>query len=339
MPCPKRFPGCSGPGPAAKCSFCKGLSQNPNPMVGARARQAPQSSRPPSSQTQPRVARIVTGPAHFQAFQDDLKKRTGKFTWSRSSTKGLLDHLKKTKSNPQPFDSINAAKAFCKKPKEDRLQKYEPAIKALVRVWGTPNPYRAEAISAATHSGRDKYAKHTATWANLTVTDIPTNVPGKYTLVQGFSDVDTVKGSAIAWAKLQTKCDAEKVESYPEYWIKLGSMASKAQRSGDRKRYVRCFSCAAIAAYTLVKDRDFKEVDIAVVGSQAYDHYFVVVGDLQRIKQKKFSGAKAVDLWQHNLNKSSKAVNDLQGFTYAKLGFEIFCEFPSNQRTLHAGIA
>ena len=307
-------------------------------MVGARSRRTPQSNPRLGPQTQARVARIMTGPAHYQVFQDDLKNRTSKFTQSRSSTKGLLDHLNKTKNNPQPFDSITAAKAYCKKPNDERLKKYEPALKALVRVWGTPNPYHAEAVVVATHRGGDKYAKHTATWANLTVTDIPTGVAGKYKLVQGFSDVDKVKGSAIAWTKQKTKCDAEKVESYPQYWMKLGAMASKAQRSGDRKRYVRCFSCAAIAAYTLAKDRDFDSVDIAVVGSQAYDHYFVVVGDLQRIKQKKFSGAKAVDLWQHNLN-NSKAVNDLQKFTYAKRGFKIFCELPSDQRSVHAGIA
>jgi hypothetical protein len=280
----------------------------------------------------------MTGPTHYNAFEADLKNRTGKLTKGRSSVKGLLDYLQRTKDNPLPFASVDAAKAYCANPNDKRLDKYMPAIRALVNVWGTGNAYQAEVARGAAPRGGDKYLKHAATWTNLTVTDIPTEEPGKYKLVQGFSDVDKVKGSAIAWTTMTTKCGAKEVESQPHYWLKLGAMASKPQRSGDRKRYVRCFSCAAIAAYTLVKDHDFDDVDIAVVGAPDYDHYFVVVGDLERIKHKMFGGAKAVDLWQHNLNKKSMAVNDLEGFIYATRGFNIFCEFPSDQRIAHAAI-
>ncbi|MEW6518190.1 MAG: hypothetical protein AB1461_02140 [Thermodesulfobacteriota bacterium] len=282
--------------------------------------------------------RITTGPAHYNAFLADLKNRTNKFTESRSSVKNLLKYLRDTKDAPLPFASVDAAKAHCKDRNDKRLDKYEPAIRALVRVWGTGTAYQAEVARVAAPRGGDKFSKHAVTWANLTVTDLPTGEPGKYKLIQGFSDVDNVKGSAIAWTTSTTKCAANKVESQPHYWLKLGSMASKPQRSGDRKRYVRCFSCAAIAAYTLVKDHDFDDVDIAVVGAPDYDHYFVVVGDLERIKQNKFAGAQAVDLWQHNLDKKSKAVNDLDGFIYVKRGFTIFCEFPSDQRRVHAAI-
>jgi len=86
------------------------------------------------------------GPRHYEAFVKDLKSRTKKFTPFWSSTKGLLDFLKKNIKKPTPFASVEEAKKQCKNPKDERLGKYEPAIRSLVKVWGTNRPYKAEPL-------------------------------------------------------------------------------------------------------------------------------------------------------------------------------------------------
>jgi hypothetical protein len=96
------------------------------------------------------------GAAHLAAFESDLKSRTDTFTKSRSSTLGLLNHLEATKNNPLALQGANDAqkvldaKNKCAKPGDKRLTKYEPAIRALVRVWGTNNDYKPEVGGTAT---------------------------------------------------------------------------------------------------------------------------------------------------------------------------------------------
>ena len=350
MPCPRKVSGCDGPGGQNMCSFCKMLRHpvggNRSQLQASRARGPVQrrAAPPPLSsrargpvQRRPAPPPPSMGPRHYEAFVKDLKSRTKKFTPFWSSTKGLLDFLKKNIKKPTPFASVEEAKKQCKNPKDERLGKYEPALRSLVKVWGTNKPYRSEAVPV--RSGGNKYSKHNKTWSGLTVTDIPTRIPGKYTLKDGFQHVDTVKGAAIAWTVKKTKCLAENVESKPEYWLKMGFMASKPTRFGLRERYVRCFTCAAIAAYSLVRDSDFNNLDIAVVGVRNYDHYFVVVGSLTSIKRKKHSGCTAVDLWDSNLNNGIQAVNPLQGFKYASEGLGIRCEFPKEKRKIHANMS
>ncbi|SMF13900.1 hypothetical protein SAMN02745866_00882 [Alteromonadaceae bacterium Bs31] len=341
MRCPNKISGCGGPGANATCPFCVGLSRNPMmgmPMPSGRSATVNQDRSAQEPRHAPQA--VNTGPAHITAFLQDIRRCTNKFTRSRSSLRNLLTHLDNTKRNPVRFTSLQNAKAYCKKPNDRRLAKYDPALRALVNVWGTDRRYQTEVINQpapAVH--RNAFSKHQATWTGLTVTDIPVKnwngVGPRYQNIQGFSDVDKVKGSAIAWTEIKTLCGAANVESRHEYWLKLGSMAVKPQRSGNRARYVRCFSCAAIAAYTLVNDEQFNSDDIAVVASPAFDHYFTVVGDLSKIRGKFYGGAKAIDLWQGNMN--GQLVSDLQGFTYTQ-GMKIICEFPKAERAQHAAL-
>jgi hypothetical protein len=248
-----------------------------------------------------------------------------------------MDYLWRTKNDPKSFNSVNDAKSKCSNPNDARLDKYADAIEALYRVWGTDNDYRPIPKKRPVPKGWGMYGKHANTWRGLTVTDLPTNTPGQYNLVEGFANVDVLKGTVIKWTSRRTRCRKEAVQDYPHYWLKMGKMASQAMRSEDQSgRYVRCFSCAAIAAYTLVTDTDFNNLDIAVVGAATYDHYFVVVGDLERIKSNNWSEAKAIDLWAGNMG--NKFIYRLRGFRYAKHGLKYFCEFPTDQREDHARI-
>jgi hypothetical protein len=96
------------------------------------------------------------GAAHLTAFENDLKSRTDTFTRSRSSTLGLLNHLEATKNAPVPFKGANDAqkladaKSKCANAADKRLTKYEPALRALVRVWGTNNDYKPEVGGSTT---------------------------------------------------------------------------------------------------------------------------------------------------------------------------------------------
>ncbi len=340
MPCPKKLPGCGGPSNPG-CDFCLQLASNPI-MGFTRPPVQPRRARPQVRAPQvnaPVQVRINTGPEHIRAFMLDIRKANGKFTRKRSSLHRLLNYLDKTKAAPVPFDSVQDAKSHCKKPNDRRLIKYEGALRALAAAWGTAKKYQVVLVAPpqpVVHG--NAFQAHSAEWRNLTVTDKPVanwNGEGpRYKLEKGFNFVDMAKGSAIAWTTKKTGCHAKDVESHPEYWLKLGRMASKPNRS-DKKKYVRCFTCAAIAAYTLVKDPQFNGDDIAVVGSSDYDHYFTVVGDLSKIKRGNYAGAKAIDLWQGNMKGAS--VNNLQGFVYTQ-GMEVLCEFSKNRRTAHASM-
>jgi hypothetical protein len=55
--------------------------------------------------------RNAKGPVHYAAFREDLRNRTGKYTRRRSSTKGLMDYLWRTKNDPKSFNSVNDAKS------------------------------------------------------------------------------------------------------------------------------------------------------------------------------------------------------------------------------------
>jgi hypothetical protein len=116
-------------------------------VVNPRGPAPPPRRQPPPP---PPPAIVKTGPAHILAFEADLKSRTGTFTKSRSSTLDLFNYLETTKHDPTPFAGaseplkVQAAKAKCKNAADSRLAKYEPALRALVRVWGTGKPYVAE---------------------------------------------------------------------------------------------------------------------------------------------------------------------------------------------------
>jgi hypothetical protein len=103
----------------------------------------------------PPPPRLIQGPTHLAAFIADLKTRTDTFTRGRSSTLRLIEHLETTQGAPMPFaggnevQKLQAAKSLCASPNDSRLKKYESALRALVRVWGTNNAYAAEVAVVA----------------------------------------------------------------------------------------------------------------------------------------------------------------------------------------------
>lgn len=113
---------------------------------------------------------IVKGPEHFKAFVDDVTKSTDTFTRSRSSLSHLLDFLEKNTTAPVPFGRPGAsddtkcedAISKCKNPRDARIEKYKPAIKRLVSVWGTNKLYPARPVAAVVAVGSGGRAKDIA---------------------------------------------------------------------------------------------------------------------------------------------------------------------------------
>jgi hypothetical protein len=81
------------------------------------------------------------GEEHYRAFREDLKTCTTKLTRRRSSLKGLLDDMWAAKENPRKYFSSEIAIRKCKNPRDSRINKYRPAIRRMVTVWGSELPY------------------------------------------------------------------------------------------------------------------------------------------------------------------------------------------------------
>ena len=79
--------------------------------------------------------------AQINAFIAHVKKLTGKFTESRSSLRNLLVFLRIPANSKKRFISEQDIKNRCANPRDSRLAKYGPAIKELMRVWGTTLDY------------------------------------------------------------------------------------------------------------------------------------------------------------------------------------------------------
>jgi hypothetical protein len=118
------------------------------------------SQTPRRAPALPAPETIVKGPEHFKAFLSDVIKSTETFTRSRSSLSQLLDFLEKNTSAPIPFAGgtddakSNDAILKCKNPRDARIEKYKPAIKRLVSVWGTNKSYPPRPVVAAGSAGR-----------------------------------------------------------------------------------------------------------------------------------------------------------------------------------------
>jgi hypothetical protein len=79
--------------------------------------------------------------AHFDAFMADVKRRAHiKFTESKSSIRGLVEFLRTDLHHPQPLTTDQAI-AKLANPRDPRLEKYQPCIRRVVTVWGTPTQY------------------------------------------------------------------------------------------------------------------------------------------------------------------------------------------------------
>lgn len=161
-------------------------------------------------------------------------------------------------------------------------------------------------------------AKHNLLWQSVVITDIPKG-PGKYDYLPQDGQATLKQGAAQAAAG-----GGKDTLLKHKFWMVFGrSLTAKPPMGGER--YARCMGCAALAAFTLVMDVAFEDCTIMVVGSAAYDHYFVMV---QTAGKQVF----AVDIWNANLNKNTNYVTAWEKFVYNKGKPEGFAEFPPQSR-------
>jgi len=77
---------------------------------------------------------------HYSAFIKDLKTINKRFKVASSSLRGLIEYLDKTKHSPSNFPDgnlgVKTALRYCNNPNAPKANKYKPAIKRLVQVWG-----------------------------------------------------------------------------------------------------------------------------------------------------------------------------------------------------------
>lgn len=78
---------------------------------------------------------------HLKKFLTDLRTINPKINIDRrlgrkTSVLGLINRLRATVSDPKPIQSVYAARNYCSNPQSARLNKYEPAIRRLISVWG-----------------------------------------------------------------------------------------------------------------------------------------------------------------------------------------------------------
>lgn len=111
---------------------------------------------------------MPTPQQYYESFLADVRGCTRKFTKSRSSLRGLCQHLEREigTNNPRHFDpddgdpakAFNNAKGKCANPNDSRLTKYEPALRRLVKIWGNTRglPYPLVPVAAQNNvSARD----------------------------------------------------------------------------------------------------------------------------------------------------------------------------------------
>lgn len=78
---------------------------------------------------------------HFDAFLADVKRRARvRFTESKSSIRGLVEFLRTDQTSPQPLTYDQAIGKLANR-WDPRLNKYQPCIRRVVAVWGTPQRY------------------------------------------------------------------------------------------------------------------------------------------------------------------------------------------------------
>lgn len=100
------------------------------------------------------------GVEHYNAFRADLRTCTNKFTRRRSSLKGLMDHMWKSRTNPVGFKDRADALRHCSDVNDKRIPKYHAAIDRMVTCWGTQKPYPAVTGSASTVQPEKEAEQH-----------------------------------------------------------------------------------------------------------------------------------------------------------------------------------
>jgi hypothetical protein len=192
------------------------------------------------------------------------------------------------------------------------------------------DPVRSPAPIVPEHSAA--VLKHAEKWKLVRITDIPAGPPGEYKIdPQDAMTVQVLRAAAsgrvlkdLAADKSVTKATVVKT---PEFWIQVGRLLSV-----QKEPMGRCFSCAGLAAYTLVMDPYFDGFEICVMGAPRYDHHFLCFGPPGTIKAKT---GYAIDIWQGNLDKTFKYLEPMSTFKYLSLGSEVFATLAPKDRTKH----
>jgi hypothetical protein len=119
----------------------------------------------------------------------------------------------------------------------------------------------------------------------------------------------------------------DQLMTVPDYWVKLGEMALSAE-------YGRCFSCAGVAIFQLVKNPKFDGCVLESVGAVNYDHHFVLVNrDNVGSSAPPGPNTLVVDIWQANQGSDPPMVL-WKDFTYNKeTELKVFCQIPAGDRS------
>jgi hypothetical protein len=265
----------------------------------------------------PLPPRSTKGQEHFDAFLKDVKGRTNWFTRSKSSIKGLLDFLEANIGNPKPFAGgspdaqLNGAIGHCANRRDERIGKYEPAIRALVAVWGSNRLYveepkgslKAAAPSATALSG---LARDRATAEALL------QKPEMRKIAVMDADTPGYNGSpgAIALCK-RMEYDAN-FNSYKTSHSTLPNTVDKWVGLGTRTKkwgLGNCHQCMA-AAFAELKAAPGWSSTIELVRFEAggkSGHHFLVVGrpklSVPFGQTTDWGNAFVADLWLQNLGR------------------------------------
>lgn len=177
------------------------------------------------------------------------------------------------------------------------------------------------------------FARHFAEWAKVEITDIPTGEHGVYeSAPEDFQTINQRGGAQMVTQKVHSLGKKDDVKPFPEYWIELGRSISRS-----KKKVGRCYSCAGVVAHTLVCEREYDNLVIAIVGNPKRDHYFVLVGE--SMEAISASDGWAIDIWDGNLNKRPP-VHPIKQFVYMKGGVKPCCVIlPDDRVSLRAFIA
>lgn len=272
---------------------------------------------PSANLAPPLPPRSTKGQEHFDAFLKDVKGRTNWFTRSKSSVKGLLDFLEANIGDPKPFAGgspdakLTAAIGHCDNRRDERIVKYEPAIRSLVAVWGSNRPYveepkgsvKAAAPSAAALGG---LAKDRATAQTLLQKPEMRKIAVMDADTPGY---DGSPGAVELCKRMQWDPNFPKyanshmtLPNTEEKWVGLGTR-TKQWGLGN------CHQCMA-AAFAELKAAPGWSSTIELVRFEAggkSGHHFLVVGrpnlSVPFSQTADWGNAFVADLWLQNLGR------------------------------------
>lgn len=303
-------PGLGGPGAQHRGQVPPSL-QNQGPALPTGQNRGP--ALPTANLAPPPPPRSTKGKEHFDAFLGDVKNRASWFTRSKSSVKGLLDFLEANTGNPKPFAGspdaqFNTALGHCANRLDERLEKYKPAIRALVAVWGSNRPYvvEKEAVKAPAPSApaRGGLARDKATAEELLQQPAMRRI--------AVMDADSYGGSAGAIELCQRMQNDPYFPNYKHSHNTTPKTADAWEGLGKNTKkwgLGNCHQCMA-AAFAGLKAVQGWSSSIELVRFEAghkSGHHFLVVGrpkpSVTFNQTTDWGNAFVVDLWLQNLHR------------------------------------